>query len=179
MDALLDLGLGGDSRSRGNTTCQSMEDLQGQLDGWMKSKCTSQRVEHMSLTFEFRYQATFTLSANLDDVSGHAQDPVMMLQDDGAARKISAAEAIEKQPSDDPALQKAIAKQIVSRIAIVDGTSWVAREVGRSSQGWTFTYICKESMQAWVRATAKAPGKNAIGEWTGPGGLDAVNAGKL
>ncbi|KXJ95590.1 hypothetical protein Micbo1qcDRAFT_157588, partial [Microdochium bolleyi] len=31
-------------------------------------------------------------------------------------------------------------------------------------------------MQAWTRATAKTTGKTAIGEWSGPGGLDSVNA---
>lgn len=113
------------------------------------------------------------LGANEDS----SQDPVLQLQNNGAPRRATAAEAIEKQPSDDPVLQRAIAKHITSRITAVDGTSWVAREVGRAFQGWTFTYICKESMQTWTRATAKTPGKLAIGEWSGPGGLDSINAG--
>ncbi|KAH7035557.1 uncharacterized protein B0I36DRAFT_360902 [Microdochium trichocladiopsis] len=173
MDALLELGLPGDARGRNNIACHSVDDLQSHFDGKIRAKCSEWRAEHVSVTREFQYHAMFNLSANADDAT---HDPVMLLQNDGATRRVTAAEAIEKQPSDDPELQKAIAKHIIGRIGAVDGTSWVAREVGRASQGWTFTYICKESLQAWTRATSKTPSKFAIGEWSGPGGLDSVNA---
>jgi len=174
MDALLELGLSGGSRGRGNVVCRTVEELQGQLDVAFRSKCSPGRAEHMSVACEFQSSSTFMLGANNEDPS---QDPVLQLQDNGTSRRVTAVEAIEKQPSDDPVLQKAIAKHITGSITAVDGASWVAREVGRASQGWTFTYICKESMQAWTRATAKTPGRLAIGEWSGSGGLDSINAG--
>lgn len=53
------------------------------------------------------------------------------------------------------------------------------RQVSRGEQGWTFTYICKDSWQAWSRQVAKNPAKTVIGEWSEKIGQDPVHMGRF
>jgi ATP-dependent DNA helicase 2 subunit 1 len=80
-------------------------------------------------------------------------------------RAISANDTLISQPQDDPALQRAVAKHVVTALGTTDGSSWVVREVSRGPQGWTFTYICKDSVQSWNRQHGNAT-KPVVGEYS-------------
>ncbi|KAI1774108.1 hypothetical protein F4818DRAFT_93299 [Hypoxylon cercidicola] len=163
MVGLLDTG-------RGNYVCNSVQDMQTRLQNLLASKSSDTRAEHASFTFELRYNTVFHLSADVDGSPDGAIDPVRPI-----ARSVNASETIQNQPSDDPVLQRAVAKHIVSAMGIIDSSSWVVRQVSRDARGWTFTYICKDSLQAWTRANAKSAEKPAIGSYSGSGGLDPIN----
>lgn len=162
MDALLDTG-------RGNHVCNSVQDMQTRLQNLLASKSSDTRAEHASFTFELRYNTVFHLGADAENGSpegGAAQ---------AITRSVNASETIQNQPSDDPVLQRAVAKHIVNAMGLIDSSSWVVRQVSRDARGWTFTYICKDSLQAWTRTNAKLPEKPAIASYSGPGGLDPIN----
>ncbi len=177
MDALLL----DSQQQRGNHVCGSIDDLQDQLHNFLLSKSSESRAEHASLTFELRYNTVFYLTTE-SETAGHpdsldstqSQQPPSPPQQH-VPRTITASETIQNQPSDDPVLQKAVAKHIISRIARADKSTWNVRQVVRNAQGWTFTYICKESHQAWSRANAKGPERPVIGSFSGNGGLDPIN----
>ncbi|RYP14958.1 hypothetical protein DL765_006026 [Monosporascus sp. GIB2] len=174
MDALLD-----SQQQRGNHVCGSVDDLQGQLHNFLLSKSSDTRAEHVSLTFELRYNAMFYLTAESENGSADNADPAQSQPQpppsQQVTRTVTASETIQNQPSDDPVLQKAVAKHIIGRINTVDNSSWNVRQVARGAQGWTFTYICKDSHQAWTRANAKNPERPVIGSFSGNGGLDPIN----
>ncbi|KAI2615660.1 hypothetical protein GGR54DRAFT_632067 [Hypoxylon sp. NC1633] len=163
MDALFD-------STRGNSVCTSVQDIQDKLHGLLVSKSSDTRAEHASSTFELRYNTIFHLTADAEDGTADAsqQQPI--------TRSVTASETIQNQPSDDPIIQRAVAKHIVGAMGIIDSSSWIVRQVARDAQGWTFTYICKDSLQAWNRANAKNAEKPAIASYSGPGGLDPTNA---
>ncbi|KAI0175743.1 hypothetical protein GGR52DRAFT_570733 [Hypoxylon sp. FL1284] len=164
MDGLLDA-------PRANHVCNSVQDMQSRLQNLLASKSSDTRAEHASFTFELRYNTVFHLSADAENGSPDgAVEPAQPI-----ARSVSASETIQNQPSDDPALQRAVAKHIINAMGIIDSSSWVVRQVSRDNRGWTFTYICKDSLQAWTRANAKGPEKPAIASFSGPGGLDPGN----
>ncbi|RYP56316.1 hypothetical protein DL771_011968 [Monosporascus sp. 5C6A] len=172
MDALLD-----SQQQRGNHVCGSVDDLQGQLHNFLLSKSSDTRAEHVSLTFELRYNVIFYLTAETENGSADNADPAQPQPPPSqqVTRTVTASETIQNQPSDDPVLQKAVAKHIISRINTVDNSSWNVRQVARGPQGWTFAYICKDSHQAWTRANAKNPERPVIGSFSGNGGLDPIN----
>ncbi|KAI1127730.1 hypothetical protein F5Y10DRAFT_190017 [Nemania abortiva] len=170
MDAL------GLSISRSNVACSSIEELQGQLHQLLAAKTTDTRAEHISPSFELLSHSVFHLPA--DSESGHVDgaglDPSQS-QQPPVARTVIASETVQNQPADDPVLQKAVAKHISNAIGAVDSSAWTVREVTRGAQGWQFTYICRDSLQAWNRANAKNPDRPVIGGYSGPGGLDPIN----
>ncbi|RYP89641.1 hypothetical protein DL770_004219 [Monosporascus sp. CRB-9-2] len=174
MEALLD-----SQQQRGNHVCGSVDDLQGQLRNFLLSKSSDTRAEHVSLTFELRYNAMFYLTSESENGSADNADPAQPQPQpppsQQVTRTVTASETIQNQPSDDPVLQKAVAKHVIGRINTVDNSSWNVRQVARGAQGWTFTYICKDSHQAWTRANAKNPERPVIGSFSGNGGLDPIN----
>ncbi|RYP48665.1 hypothetical protein DL768_005509 [Monosporascus sp. mg162] len=174
MEALLD-----SQQQRGNHVCGSVDDLQGQLHNFLLSKSSDTRAEHVSLTFELRYNAVFYLTAESESGSADNADPAQPQPQpppsQQVTRTVTASETIQTQPSDDPVLQKAVAKHVIGRINTVDNSSWNVRQVARGAQGWTFTYICKDSHQAWTRANAKNPERPVIGSFSGNGALDPIN----
>ncbi|KAJ8130993.1 hypothetical protein O1611_g2634 [Lasiodiplodia mahajangana] len=139
-------------------------------------KRPSTRAEHISPSFEFLSHTPFHLPADPENglVDGTGPDPAQA-QQPPIARTVIASETVQNQPTDDPALQKVVAKHISYAIGAVDGSAWTVRQVTRGAQGWQFSYICKDSLQAWNRANAKNPDRPIIGSYSGPGGLDPIN----
>ena len=188
MEALL-----GSQQQRGNHVCGSVDDLQAQLHNFLLSKSSDTRAEHVSLTFELRYNTVFHLppesssenngrSQSADPTQSQSQPPAVQQQQQQQqepTRSVTASEIIHDQPSDDPVLQKAVARHIMGRIALVDNSTWNVRQIARAAQGWTFTYICKDSHQAWTRAHAKNSERPVIGAFSGYGSLDPVNSCKF
>lgn len=80
--------------------------------------------------------------------------------------------------TDDPALQKAVAKHIITSLGVVDGSLWTMRSVSKSASGWTFQYLCKNSTQAWQRQNSRNALKALVGESSGKDGQDPINLGQ-
>ncbi|KAI1112439.1 hypothetical protein F5Y14DRAFT_267575 [Nemania sp. NC0429] len=170
MDAL------GLSTSRSNVACSSLEDLQGQLHQLLAAKASETRAEHISPSFELLSHTPFYLPGDpqhspSDDTRPDAAQP----QQPAITRTVIASETVQNQPADDPVLQKAVAKLISNAIGAVDSSAWTVRQVTRGAQGWQFTYICKDSLQAWNRANASNTNRSVIASHSGPSGLDPVN----
>ncbi|KAI0460181.1 hypothetical protein F5B21DRAFT_510945 [Xylaria acuta] len=164
--------------SRSNAACSSVEDLQAQLHQLLAAKTTDTRAEHISPTFELLSHATFHLPVDSENstAEGTGLGPdATQSQQPPAIRTVIASDTVQNQPTDDPVLQKAVAKHISNSIGAVDGSAWTVRQVTRGAQGWQFTYICKDSLQAWNRANAKNPDRPVIGSYSGLGGLDPIN----
>lgn len=170
--------------SKSDHACGSVEDLQGRLRDVFSTKVTEKRAGHISVKFELGANAVFhvpvaeteneTLGniANLDPLLGGSQSSVAPPNTPGGAaaaanlpaRQINAIDALINQPSDDHVLQKSVAKHIMSSLGEVDGSTWTVRQVSRGEQGWTFTYICRDSYQAWTRQHSKNTERVVIGE---------------
>ncbi|KAI1474040.1 hypothetical protein F4774DRAFT_402008 [Daldinia eschscholtzii] len=170
MEALLD-------STRGNVVCISVQDVQDRLHRLLASRSSDTRAEHASFTFELRHNAVFHLNADAESSPADGiVNPTEQSNQQQITRSVDAFETVQNQPTDDPVLQRAVAKHIVGAMGVVDNSSWTVRQVSRDAQGWTFTYICKDSLQAWNRANAKNIEKHVIGSYSGPGSLDPINA---
>jgi len=176
--------------SKSNHSCGSVVNLQAQLHNLFSRNVTETRADHISIKFELRPTAIFHVSvtenqnetletaANLDPVLGGSRSSVAPNTPGFAnhpARQISALDAIVNQPADDHVLQKSVANHIIVSLGEVDQSNWIVRQVSRGEQGWTFTYVCKDSSQAWSRQNSKNPAKMVIGEWSNKDGQDPVN----
>lgn len=183
MEALL-------GASPSNPSCNSIADLQDQLRDQLRTRVTDTRAEHISVTFEIRATAVFEVpvtetenealenAPNIDPLLGGSRSAPAVNGNGGqATRRINAIDTLVGQPVDDPVSQTFVAKDIIASVAEVDGSNWTVRQVSRNEQGWTFTYICKDSWQAWSRQVSKNPVKTAIGEWSEKGGQDPVHMG--
>jgi hypothetical protein len=167
----------------------SVTDLQERLRSEFSSKVTNTSAKHISEVFELRPSVVFDIpvsepenealesAATVDPLLGGARSSVApSLGGAGQpVRRINAIDTLMNQPSDDNVLQKSVAKHIISSLSEIDGSHWVIREVSRGDQGWTFTYVCKDSTAAWMRQTLKAPAKLPIGAWSNKDGQDPVN----
>lgn len=174
MDALLgQLGLGsfGSDAPRANNGCNSVDDLQQQLHDAVISRRTETRAEHVSATFELRMNALFYIVEELESNTGDGLEQLS----EPATQTVNASETVLNQPTDDPKLQRSVARHLTGAMGVVDGSSWNVRQVSRSAQGWTFTYHCRHSLQAWNRQNAKNSERLPIGAFSGNGGLDPVN----
>ncbi|KAI0843069.1 hypothetical protein F5Y06DRAFT_80330 [Hypoxylon sp. FL0890] len=170
MDALLD-------SPRGNYVCSSIREIQDKLHHSLVSKSSNTRAEHTSITFEFRHNTVFHLNEDAENSAPDAvAEPDSQPQQQLINRPVNVSETVQNQPADDPVLQRAVAKHIVNAMGVVESSTWTVRNVSKDAQGWTFTYICKDSLQAWNRANAKVAEKAAIGSYSGPGSLDPTNA---
>ena len=178
-DFLASLGFGGTQSSTAtsnNPQCDSVEQLQNKLRGILDAKATPTRAEHVAITIELRATVRFQLpvseseNGNQENLNGLDQ-----LQSAGAdgqqdagqlSRVVFANDTLMNQPQDDPSLQRSVAKHIISTISSTDGSTWTVREVSRGTQGWTFTYLCKDSFQCWNRQHAKNPVQTIVGEFS-------------
>ncbi|KAF5025806.1 hypothetical protein F66182_2139 [Fusarium sp. NRRL 66182] len=164
-----------------NPQCDSVEELQFQLRGILDAKATPTRAEHVSITIELRATVRFQLAVSesengtleglnsIEPLLGGAQPPVgTNAGQDGSqlSRVVFANDTLMNQPHDDPALQRSVAKHIISIISSTDGSTWTVREVSRGTQGWTLTYLCKDSYQQWARQNSKNPTKTVVGEFS-------------
>ncbi|KAH6635354.1 hypothetical protein B0J18DRAFT_45185 [Chaetomium sp. MPI-SDFR-AT-0129] len=193
MEALLGL-----ATNQSNNTCGSLADLKSQLRDLLHGRVTDTHAEHTSNTFQIRATAVFEIpgtantnngttdggTPNIDpSLGGGTQSnatPGAGVDGNGAgpqqpAQRVNAMDALINQPADDPVLQTAIARLIISALSEVDSSSWVVRQVSRNDQCWAFTYLCKDSWQTWSRQTSKTPAKLAIGEWSEKGGQDPIH----
>lgn len=177
MDGLLSglglppLGNSGDLPRSGNG-CNSIEELMTQLHQIIASKCTETRAEHVSKSFEMRYNTVFYINDEPEVPEG--ADPADLPPP--VTRTVNASDTVLNQPADDPVLQRAVAKHIIAAMGNVDGSTWTVRSVANNkNQGWTFTYLCRNSLQAWNRQNAKNPERPVIGAFSGVGGLDPIN----
>lgn len=171
MDTLIGrLGAGGDAPAR-NYTCGDAEDLQNQLRSLVASKSSDTRAEFITTAFEFCHNTVFGIPVEHEAASA---DPVLQLQPP-SIRAVNASEAVVNQPTDDPALQRLVAKHIADTIAAADGSVWNVRQVFRGAQGWVFTYQCKHSLQAWLRQQGKNPDRPPIAAFNASVGQDHIN----
>jgi len=169
MDAL---GLGS---SQSNIACNSAQDLQSHLHHLLAAKTTDTRAEHASVSFELLSHAAFHLVSESENSALASTGAGTELNSSPATRTVIAADTVQNQPADDPALQKTVAKHLTSAIGVVDHSTWTVREVTRGVQGWQFTYICKDSLQAWNRANAKNPERPVIANYSNGAGFDPIN----
>lgn len=171
--------------------CNSVDDLTLHLGSLREQRVTDLRAEHISATFELGSIVIFNVPEtendaadpqNLDPALGGNTGAAPAAAMNGAAspatREIRAHDTLVNQPTDDPTLQKIVAKHIITSLGNVDGTSWTVRSVARNSSGWTFTYVCKNSTQSWLRQNFKNAAKLRVGESSGKDGQDPVNLGK-
>ncbi|KAF5594533.1 ATP-dependent DNA helicase 2 subunit 1 [Fusarium pseudocircinatum] len=181
-DFLASFGLGGaqTSAASSNSQCDSVEELQLKLRSILDAKATPKRAEHVALTIELRATVRFQLPvtesengtleslSNIDPSLGGAQSVGMNdNRDEGQlSRVVFANDTLMNQPQDDPTPQRSVAKHIISIISSTDGSTWTVREVSRGTQGWTFTYLCKDSYQQWTRQNAKNQTKTIVGEFS-------------
>jgi hypothetical protein len=186
MDALLGLG-------PSSPQCGSVAEVQDHLRSLLSARVTETHADHISQNFEIRATVVFDIPTTNDgDPSENTSniDPLLATPAPTAAqanggpapaptqtKRIQAIDALTNQPSDNPALQTSVARHIILAVGQVDGSNWSVRQVSRSEQGWTFTYICKDSRQAWDRQVAKNPPKIGIAEWSEKGGQDPVHLG--
>ena len=186
MEALL-------GASQSNPSCGSVAELQARLRDLFSTRVTETRADHISVTFEIRATAVFDIpiadsenaalgnASNIDPLLGGARPSVAPVEDGSggqATRRVNAIDSIINQPHDDPALQTSIVRHIIASLGQVGESSWIVRQVSRAEQGWTFTYICKDSWQAWSRQASKHPAKMAVGEWSEKGGQDPAHLGR-
>ncbi|KAJ4205161.1 ATP-dependent DNA helicase II subunit 1 [Fusarium falciforme] len=163
-----------------NPQCDSVQDLQLRLRGALDAKVTPNRAEHLSITLELGATVRFELSVsepengaldnlnNIDPLMGGMRSASVAADQAGGqlSRVVFANDTLMNQPQDDPALQRSVAKHIIGLVSATDGSTWTVREVSRGSQGWTFTYLCKDSYQQWNRQTSKNPTKAIVGEFS-------------
>ena len=178
-DFLASFGLGSDKPAPSRSgQCASVDELSSRLRGELEQKTAPTRAEHVTLTVELRSTVQFTLS--LSDTENEALGALGIGRpapgggegggggagDEAAAtRAVSAHDALMHQ-SDNPTLQRTVAKHILAAVSAVDGSNWTLRDLSRGSQGWTSTYICQDSVQYWTRQNAKNPTKAVVGEYS-------------
>lgn len=183
-----------DDAPKSNYACNSIEDLQLQLADLRQAKVTDTKAEHISATFEFRSTVVFNVPENENDGADVNQSLDPALGGSSAAapdaptnghgmappstREVRAHETVMNQPTDDPALQKVVAKHIITSLGTVDGSAWIVRSVSRNASGWTFHYLCRNSTQAWQRQNSKNAAKVLVSESSGKDGQDPINLGE-
>lgn len=166
-------GFGADASRGLGSGCNSIDDLRAQLHDSVASRRTETRAEHVSETFLLRAGAVVTINEEQPSAPDADDDPEQPRE--VRTRSVNITETIQNQPADNPALQGAVAKHVAGVIGQVDDSVWTVREVSKTAQGWTFTYLCKHSLQSWNRQNAKKPGRPPIGAFSGSGGQDPVN----
>ncbi|CAM1511190.1 Fc.00g087030.m01.CDS01 [Cosmosporella sp. VM-42] len=180
-DFLAGFDLGAQSPAQSNNlSCDSVQDVQIHLRGVLDAKATPNRAEHVSITMELRSAVRFTLVlsependvleglAHIDPSLGGSRSTSIPIDQTGGqlSRVVEANETLMNQPQDNPALQRSVAKHIITAVSATDGSTWNVREVSRGAHGWTFTYLCKDSYQQWSRQNAKNPMKAIVGEYS-------------
>ncbi|KAI8153681.1 hypothetical protein K4K49_012978 [Colletotrichum sp. SAR 10_70] len=146
------------------------EDLPAQLQQDLETKRTPTRCEHVSVTLDVPSTVEFAIRESDGDAQENI-DPALsgfrsQTVEGQQVKIVRAYDAIIQQPHDNPATQRAVAKHIVALLSTVDQSNWVVREVSRGPYGWTFTYMCKDSMAMWNRQNGKTASKSLIGEYS-------------
>ncbi|KAJ0367205.1 hypothetical protein COL154_003278 [Colletotrichum chrysophilum] len=146
------------------------EDLPAQLQQDLETKRTPTRCEHVSVTLDVPSTVEFAIRESDGDAQENI-DPALsgfrsQTVEGQQVKVVRAYDAIIQQPHDNPAMQRAVAKHIVALLSTVDESNWVVREVSRGPYGWTFTYMCKDSMAMWNRQKGKTASKSLIGEYS-------------
>ncbi|KAI8316578.1 hypothetical protein K4K59_013003 [Colletotrichum sp. SAR11_240] len=146
------------------------EDLPAQLQQDLETKRTPTRCEHVSVTLDVPSTVEFAIRESDGDAQENI-DPALsgfrsQTVEGQQVKVVRAYDAIIQQPHDNPAMQRAVAKHIVALLSTVDESNWVVREVSRGPYGWTFTYMCKDSMAMWNRQNGKIASKSLIGEYS-------------
>jgi hypothetical protein len=172
-----------DDGPKTNFPCSSIEELQQQLRGQLDAAITPSRANHVSVTFDFRATVNFTLPVSEHEnealENGGNVDPNLVDVCTSIApsrtperphavvsRTVRASDTLLNQPQDNPVLQRAVAKHLVTALGVVDGSNWLVREMSLGARGWTFVYICKDSDQAWKRQNSNRVAKSAIAEYS-------------
>ncbi|GJD00773.1 C6 finger domain-containing protein [Colletotrichum higginsianum] len=128
------------------------------------------RCEHVLVTLEVPSTVEFAIRET-DTEAPEANDPALAgvptrIVDGQPVKVVRAYETIISQPHDNPAIQRSVAKHIVGLLSTADESTWVVREVSRGQYGWTFTYICKDSVAMWNRQVGKTANKALVGEYS-------------
>jgi hypothetical protein len=151
--------------------CACVEELQLRLRDLFNGKVTTTRAERVATRLDLAATAELTLGVSegendvleglstLDPSLGGALSTSIPTDADGgqSARVVLVGDALMNQPPDEPVLQSSIAKHVVDGVSQVDGSEWTVRESSRGAHGWTFSYICKGSMQHWQRQNNGQP----------------------
>lgn len=168
--------------------CASLGHLQQELVNLLASRVTPTKAQHISVTFELRSNVTFAVpvtdAENAALEAGGSIDPqlagaragsTVSVNGGQATRHIKAIDTVMNQSQDDPVVQRIVAKHVMSGVGDADQAQWIVRSMNRGTQGWTFTYGCKDSASTWARQNAKNQARTVVGEWSGKDGLDPVN----
>ncbi|KAK2046463.1 hypothetical protein LZ31DRAFT_519416 [Colletotrichum somersetense] len=146
------------------------DDLPNLLRRDLETKKTPTRCEHVSVTLEVPSTVEFAIQTgdgdaqeNVDPALGGVQAYPVGGQ---PVKIVRAYDTIISQPHDNPAMQRAVAKHIVGLLSTADESIWVVREVSRGQYGWSFTYICKDSVAMWNRQNGKTVAKALIGDYS-------------
>ncbi|KAI9167196.1 Sterol regulatory element-binding protein [Paramyrothecium foliicola] len=182
MDFLAGFDFGSNTTQSSNVQLASIDDLKQHLRGILNAKVTATRTEHVAITVELRANVRLVLQLSQSESNAlpglPTVDPSLggnspntdtegVGQSDGSIfRAINVNESLLNQPRDNPVMQNAIAKHIVNALGATDESAWTAREVSRGTHGWTFVYMCKDSLQMWKRQTSKANSTLIIGEYS-------------
>ncbi|PNY26598.1 ATP-dependent DNA helicase II subunit 1, partial [Tolypocladium capitatum] len=179
-DFLAGFSFGADDAARAETsTCASAADLQLRLREMLNAKVTSTRAQHVATTLDISAAAHFTLGLSqaendalegldmVDPSLGGIRSTSVTASSPGvqSRRLTQAADSLTNQPQDDPVLQRAVARHIISAVSATDSSVWVVRDMSHGPQGWDITYLCRDSSQQWERQNK---GKTAlvVGEFT-------------
>ncbi|KAI6382423.1 hypothetical protein MCOR25_000719 [Pyricularia grisea] len=164
--------LNDDAAAGSHHVCYSTDDIRKQLDEILLPKTSETKAEHVDAKFKFPSTAHFLVVVNEAEnaalesaaslvggarpFAGHNQT-VLALGNGQYQRQITTHDALVNQPQDDPVLQRAVAKQIAGALSSPGEvtSSWNVRTITRASSGWTFEYICKDSLQVWKRQHSK------------------------
>ncbi|KAK4251502.1 hypothetical protein C7999DRAFT_27918 [Corynascus novoguineensis] len=155
--------------SQSNATCGSIVDLQTQLRDIFQSRVADTHAEHTSVTFEIRATAVFEVP--MTGIENEALENGSDIDPSLGGTRSSAALA----PVNDPVLQTAIARQIISSVGEVDSSNWTLRQILRTEQSWNFAYMCKDSWEAWNHKLSRTPAKTLSGEWSEMAGQDPIH----
>jgi hypothetical protein len=175
-----------------NPSLQSLDNLLEQFRQTYDSKVTETRAEKISVSYEFRTNVVFKITASGTDhealEAASRPDPLLgglsggthaqALGEDQYMHAIDSGDVIRNQPQDDPVLQRAISKHIIAGLSEIDHSTWTVRSMSRAAQGWTFTYNCKDSLRTWLRAHGKGTSLPTVGESSGKDGQDPISLSK-
>ncbi|RFU79303.1 atp-dependent dna helicase 2 subunit 1 [Trichoderma arundinaceum] len=159
--------------------CASVEELQSQLRDAFEGKVTATRAERIATRLDLAASAELTLGVSegendvleglstLDPSLGGALSTSISTAPDGgqATRVVLVSDSLMNQPQDEPALQRSIASHIVAGIGQVDDSEWMVRDVSRGTHGWSFSFLCKGSMQHWQRQN-KSQAKTLVADYS-------------
>jgi hypothetical protein len=165
-DFLASFNFGSDTPQPSNAQLASVDELTQQLAAALGAKVQETRTEHVAMTIELRAAVQLRLQLSAQENNALAGGAGVEQPGSGFLRVVKINDALMNQPQDTPVLQEAVAKHIVAAVGATDQSTWVVREISRATQGWTFRYICKDSLQMWTRRTSKAHNIPVIGEYS-------------